>query len=73
MNNAHTPAVFGMTVQQIGHSNEYVIVDVRDRWEPRIVGRAFGRFYAMVLRNIIAGYGEDTAAKLARIETSLTA
>lgn len=71
MNATHTPAVFGMALQQVGRSNEYVIVDVRDRFEPRIVGRAFGRYYAAVLRNILAGYSEGTAARLARTEIAL--
>lgn len=71
MNNAYTPAVFGMTVQQVGRSNKFVVVDVRDRFNPVIVAEAFGKYYATVLRNIVAGYGPEQASQLARIEASL--
>lgn len=71
MNKCHTPAVFGYSVQQVGRANLFVVVDTRDRWEPRIVGQAYGKYFALTLRNIIAGFSEETAAKLAALEIAI--
>ena len=69
----HTPAVFGMSVQQVGRSNKFAIIDVRDRFYPIVIGTAYGRYYATVLRNILAGFSEATSAQLARTEMQLSA